>query len=309
MTSESGTGEALTRETASSKVAIIGAGAIGGVLAQAAYQAGHDVVLCVRTPVPSLSVAHDGAVRQVPVRVVSDPATVAGPAGWVVLTTKAHQTAGAIPWLRRLAGPDTTVVAVQNGVDHAERLAPAGLPGAVLPALAYIAARREGPGRVVHVTGRRVVVPDDAAGTAFAKLLAGGPVDVELSADFLTSAWRKLLTNVAANPVTALTGRTLGVLDSPGISSLAEGLLTEAVAAGTAAGARLSAADVTATLDLYRRLGGSAGTSMLEDRLAGRPTEHEDITGAVVRAGDRHGVDVPLNRAVLALLTAVSPAA
>jgi 2-dehydropantoate 2-reductase len=48
---------------------------------------------------------------------------------------------------------------------------------------------------------------------------------------------------------------------------------------------------------------------MLEDRLAGRPTEHEEITGAVVRAGDRHGVDVPLNRAILALLAAASPAA
>jgi 2-dehydropantoate 2-reductase len=289
------------------RIAVIGAGAIGGVLAQAACQAGHDVTLCVRTPIPSLSVIRDGEASQVPVRVAADPGTLAGPVSWVLVTTKGHQTAGAEPWLRRLAGPNTTVVAVQNGVDHAERLAQLRPPGPVLPALAYIAARREAPGQVVHVTGRRVVVPCGEAGAAFAALLANGPVDVELSPDFLTAAWRKLLTNVAANPVTALTGRTMAVLGSPGIPALVEGLLTESVAAGVAAGARLSATDVADTLDFYARFQPDAGTSMLEDRLAGRPTEHEEITGAVVRAGDRHGVQVPLNRALLALLAAASP--
>lgn len=290
------------------RIAVIGAGAIGGVLAQAACQAGHDVTLCVRTPICSLWVTRDGEASQVPVRVTADPGSLAGPASWVLLTTKGYQTAGAEPWLHALAGPDTVVVAVQNGVDHTERLAPLRPPGPVLPALAYIAARRHARGRVVHVSGRRVVVPRGEAGTAFAALLADGPVDVELSPDFLTAAWRKLLTNVAANPVTALTGRTLDVLGSPGIPALVHGLLTEAVAAGAAAGARLSAADVADTLDFYTRFQPGTGTSMLEDRLAGRPTEHEEITGAVVRAADRHGVDVPLNRAVLALLTAASPA-
>lgn len=76
-----------------------------------------------------------------------------------------------------------------------------------------------------------------------------------------------------------------------------------------AAGARLSAADVADRLDFWTHLDAGTGTSVLEDRLAGQPTEHEEITGAVVRAADRHGVDVPLNRAVLALLTAASPAA
>jgi 2-dehydropantoate 2-reductase len=293
----------------SDRVAVIGAGAIGGVLAQAACQAGHDVTLCVRTPIPSLSVTRDGDVRQVPVRIISEPGSLSYPADWVLLTTKGYQTAGAAPWLRKLAGPATVVVAAQNGVDHTERLAPLRPPGPVLPALAYIAARREAPGRVVHVSGSRVVVPHGAAGTAFAALLADGPVDVELSPDFLTAAWRKLLTNLAANPVTALTGRTLGVLGSPGIPSLMRGLLAEAVAAGAATGARLSSADVSATMDFYAQFDAGAGTSMLEDRLAGRPTEHEEITGAVVRAADRHGVDVPLNRAVLALLAAASPLA
>jgi 2-dehydropantoate 2-reductase len=288
------------------RIAVIGAGAIGGLLAYAACRAGHDVTVCVRTPIQSLSVSIDGLDWQLPVAITTDPDSRTGPADWVLLTTKGYQAAGAGPWLRRLAGPDSVVVAAQNGIDHAERLRPLRLPCAIVPALAYIAARRESPGRVVHVAGRRLVVPQDAPGTAFAALLAGSPVDVELSPDFLTAAWRKLLTNVGANPVTALTGRPLGVLGAPGIPSLVRRLLTEAVAAGAASGARLSAADVADTLDFYARFDVGAGTSMLADRLAGRPTEHEEITGAVVRAADRHGVDVPLNRAMLALLAAVS---
>jgi 2-dehydropantoate 2-reductase len=292
-----------------SRVAVVGAGAIGGVLAQAAAQAGHDVTLCVRTPAGSLSVTRDGCTAQVPVRITTDPGQLTGPVRWVLLATKGHQTASAGPWLRRLAGPDTVVVVVQNGVEHAERVGSLHLPVTFLPALTYIAARRDGPGQVVHVAGDRVVVPAGPAGSAFAALLAAAPVTVDLTADFRTAAWRKLLTNVAANPVTALTGRPMEVFSAPGVASLVRGLLTEAVAAGAADGAALSDADVTATLEFYASLEPDQGTSMLADRLAGRPTEHNEITGAVVRAAERHGLDVPLNRALLALLAAASPAA
>ena len=242
-----------------SRVAVVGGGAIGGVLAQAAVLAGHDVTLCVRSPARSLSVTHDGQTEQVMVRITTDPDSVAAPTRWVLLATKGHQTAGAAPWLHRLAGPDTVVVVVQNGVEHAERMAPLHLPGTFLPALTYIAARRDGPGQVVHFGGERMVVPAGPAGAAFAALLAAAPVTVDQVADFRTAAWRKLLTNVAANPVTALTGRPMEVLSAPGVPPLVKGLLTEAVVA------------------------------------------------RAVRAAERHGLDVPLNRALLALLAAASP--
>jgi 2-dehydropantoate 2-reductase len=289
-----------------SRVAVVGAGAIGGVLAEAACQAGNDVTLCVRTPIPSLAVVEGGEERPVPARIIADPGSVTGPVDWVLLTTKAHQTARAAPWLDRLTGPETVVVVVQNGVDHADRIAPRHPVGTVLPALTYISARRDAPGRVTHVAGRRVIVPDSPAGAGLADLLARSPVTVELSADFLTAAWRKLLTNVGASPVTALTRRRLDVLGSPGIPALMRGLLTEAVAAGTASGARLSGDDVTSTLDYYREQRPDTGTSMLEDTLAGRPTEYQALTGAVLRAADEHGLDVPLNRAIYALLAAAS---
>jgi 2-dehydropantoate 2-reductase len=86
------------------------------------------------------------------------------------------------------------------------------------------------------------------------------------------------------------------------VNDLAQKLLAEAVAVGASAGARLTLEDARSILEAQCRYNETAGTSMLYDRLAGRPLEHEYITGAVVRAADRHGVAVPLNRALLALL-------
>jgi 2-dehydropantoate 2-reductase len=131
-------------------------------------------------------------------------------------------------------------------------------------------------------------------------------VEVTPTPDFLTASWRKLLGNVAANPLTALTMRRIGVLREPDVNALAQGLLHEAVAVGRAAGARLKPEDVPSVLEWQRGLDAGAGTSMLYDRLAGRPLEHEYITGAIVRTANRHGVDAPLNRAILALLRALS---
>jgi 2-dehydropantoate 2-reductase len=79
------------------------------------------------------------------------------------------------------------------------------------------------------------VLPAGPVGSCFASLLDGSPVRVSLSDDFLTGAWRKLLTNVAANPITALTVRPVGVLNAPGMPWLVRGLLEEAVRTGTAA--------------------------------------------------------------------------
>ena len=270
-----------------SAIAVIGGGAIGGVLAHAACVAGHEVTVCVRTPFSRLVVGD----QEVPARIVTAPAD-AGPADWVIVATKAYD--GASEWL---PGRDADVVVVRNGVEHARDLG-------TVPALAYIAARRVAPGQVIHTAGDLVVVPSGTTGIRFAALFDGSQVRVSLSDDFLTDAWRKLLTNVAANPVTALTVRPMEVLTAPGMPWLVRGLLAEAVRAGAADGARLSEADVTATLEFYARFGPDDVTSMLEDRRAGRPTEHAAITGAVVRAAERHGLDVPLNRAMLALLDA-----
>ncbi|GAB7037462.1 MULTISPECIES: 2-dehydropantoate 2-reductase [Catenuloplanes] len=329
-----------TRQT---RVAVIGAGAVGLVVAEAAHDAGHDVVLCARTRPERLLVERTDRTRELDVPVLVDPGE-AEPADWVLLATKAQDVAGAAVWFDGLVGPDTTVVVLQNGVDHAERVGPLLPAGTtVLPALVYVAAELLDRGHVLHRRGARLTVqgcPDTASaesltgfasaftagtgsatpaadtrstgpvastgslpGERFAALMAGSGLAVELVADFRTAAWRKLLTNAAANPITALTMQRMVVIQQDeSVRELTRGLLREAVRVGIAEGAALTADDVTRTLQVYDEFAPEDGTSMHYDRAAGRATEHELITGAIVRLGDRHGVDVPLNRAVLALM-------
>ncbi len=295
------------RRVEARRIAVIGSGAIGGVLAAAAHDLGHQVTLCARTPFDRLSLETPDGTAEVPVPVVTEPDAV-GDVDWVLLTTKVPDVAGARPWLERLDAPGTPVVVVQNGIEHRESVADMGLSAPVLPALIYVAAERVRPGHVVRRSPGTMLVEPGEVGTRFAALLAGSPVEVSVAEDFAAAAWRKLLSNVGANPITALTLRRLDVFDVPEVRDLGAALLDEALAVARAEGAALTRADVDAvvsgfTSDFPRE----NGSSMLYDRLAGLPTEHEHITGAVVRAARRHGIPVPRNETVLALMRGLRP--
>jgi 2-dehydropantoate 2-reductase len=286
------------------RVAVVGAGAVGGFFAAELQAAGHEVVLAVRTPFDRLIVESEGVARDIPVSIVTDPQRE-GPVSWLLLAVKAHDTAAAAPWLARMADAATTVVILQNGVGHEERVAPLAPGATLLPALVYVAVERKSAGHIVHHKGNELVVPAGAAGSGLAELFRGSRIKVTEEPGFAAAIWRKLLGNVVANPITALTLQRIGIIADPDIRALARGLLSEAVAAARAEGADLTAEDVQRTIGELSGYSKAGGSSMLYDRLAGRPLEHEFITGAVVRAADRHGIDVPLNRAILALLRAL----
>jgi 2-dehydropantoate 2-reductase len=293
-----------------STVAVIGLGGIGGAIAASLRGADrHDVVACARKPMTSLVLERPEGTIDVGLRTLTDPAA-ASPVDWVLLCTKAHQTPAAGPWLAQLCGPGTRVAVLQNGVGHAQRVAPLTPGATVVPTIVYYNGERLTDGRVRlrHVAAHDLAAPDDVNGRAFAVLLAGAPLSVLLSADFQTLAWRKLLINAIANPITALTLQRQAVLRRDDIQALCRAILDEAVAVARADGARLAgdeAARAMATLLTYPA---EAGTSMYFDRLAGRPLEAEALTGAIVAAGARHDISTPLNRALLALLRAISDA-
>ncbi|UQA95339.1 2-dehydropantoate 2-reductase [Streptomyces halobius] len=290
---------------AAGRIAVIGAGAIGGYAAALAHWAGLDVTLCVRSPLDGLTIESGDTVRTAAVRVATDPAQV-GPVDWVLLTTKAQDTPSAEGWLRRLCGPGTAVAVLQNGVGLEERVAPYAPEGTpILPTIVYISAERLAPGRILHHVASELHVPEGPLADRFAALLAGSELRVRPVADFVTAAWRKLFTNLAANPVTALLQQRIGVFADPEVAGLARDLLHEAAAVARAEGADIGERDVEGTLELYALAPPDGGSSMLYDRLAGRPLEHEYITGAVVRAGERHGIGTPLNRMLLILLRAI----
>jgi 2-dehydropantoate 2-reductase len=284
-----------------SEVAVIGAGGVGGLLAAEAVDAGRSVALCVRSPLDRLIIETANGKREIDVRITNSP-DLERPVPWVLLATKAQDTASAARWLARLADATTTVVVAQNGVEHAARVAPLVSGAAILPALVYAAVERVAPGHIVHHVGHRVVVPTGGLADRFAQLFSGSALQIEQEPDFVSAMWRKLLSNVGANPITTLTLQRMRIMRDPDIRALARGLLAEAVTVACAEGARLSPADVDATLELWASYREEGGTSMLYDRLAGLPLEHEYINGAIVRAAEAHGLDVPLNRAILALL-------
>lgn len=284
---------------------MIGAGAIGGLLAAAASEAGHEVQLRVRTPIDQLVIVRDKVETIVPATISADPA---GPVADVVfVVVKATDTASAAPHLAALCGPSTLTVVVQNGLEQHLRVVPFLAPdaGPVSPGLAYAAAERVGPGRIHHISGDLLIVPA-MYGTDVGEAV-GPAVRVRGTDDYRTESWRKLLANLLGNPISALTLRHLDVMRAPGIPDLARGLLFEAGAVARAEGADLTDAEVMKVLSGVERFGAETGSSMLHDRLAGRPLEHHYLTGEVVRRGATHGIDVPLNSAVLALLDAIDP--
>jgi 2-dehydropantoate 2-reductase len=293
-----------------SNVAVIGLGSIGGVAAGClAALARHDVIACVRKPIDKLTLDQPSGTVELPLRALTDPAQ-AEPADWVLLCTKTYQTEVAAPWLARLCTPSTRVAVLQNGVDHVARVAPLANGATVIPVIVYYNGERLAPDRVRLRQGASsdFVVANDAAGHAFAQLFAGTPLRVELGDDFITIAWRKLLINAIASPITALTLQRQAVLRRAEVKELALALLDEAIAVGRAEGATLADDEAARTLATLFTFAGELGTSMYFDRLAGRKLEVEALTGAIVAAGARHGIATPLNKALLALLRAINDA-
>jgi 2-dehydropantoate 2-reductase len=292
-------------------VAVIGLGSIGGIVAGfLAELRRYEIVACVRRPLERLVVERaDGAI-DVPMRALTDPAE-AKPVDWVLVCTKTQDTAASGPWLKRLCGPHTRVAALQNGMGHAERLAPFVGPARVVPTIVYYNGERLAPDRVRYrrAGDHDFAVSDDPDGRAFAALLDGSAMRILNSPDFKTLAWRKLLLNAMANPITALTLQRQAVFRRDDIKALCLAILEEAAAVGRADGAQLAADEPERLLTQLLTYPPDAGTSMYFDRMAGRPLEIDALNGAVVAAGERHGVSTPLNRMLLTLGRVVSDAA
>jgi 2-dehydropantoate 2-reductase len=287
-------------------IAVVGVGGIGGVVAGLLRTADrHDVVACVRTPVERLVVECPDRTVEASIRSSTHPAD-AMPVDWVLLCTKVHDIPSTAPWLERLCGSGTRVAVLQNGIGHATRLAPLVGGASIVPTIVYFNGERLGEGRVrfSHAQPHDLAVADDEDGTAFVNLLAGTPLRTQSSDDLDALAWRKLLLNAVANPLTALTMQRLSVFRRDDVKALSLALLEEGVAVARAEGVRLAADEAPRILDKLLAYSAEASTSMYFDRVSGRPLEVEALTGAIVACGERHGVATPLNTAMLTLLRA-----
>jgi 2-dehydropantoate 2-reductase len=288
------------------RVGVVGVGAIGATLAASVQRTGRaTLVLCGRTAVPRVLVeSADGGSVRLDAPVLTDP-DGAGRVDWVLLAVKAHQTESAADWLRELVDEDTVVVVLQNGVEHRERVAPLAPRGAVVPAVVWYAAQRTGPGRVRTSGSPRLSLPDCAESRRFADLMDGSGADIELVEDFLTEAWRKLCVN-AVGGLMALAGRPADMFRGRDVQALTLALLEECAEVGRAEGAKLPRALAAEIADDWSREAPDSGSSILADRLAGRPLEWDARNGVIRRLGARHGIPTPISDVIVPILAATN---
>ncbi len=287
------------------RIAIIGPGAIGSVVAAWLNQTGrHELVLCARRPRGELLVETPAGLLASRPAVLTDPAQ-ATPVEWVLACTKTYDAAGAAAWFGSLVTPSTYVAVLQNGVEHCVRFA-AHLPAdRLVPVMVDIPSERSADGRVRQRGPGRMAVPDGAASRALVALFTGTALDVAVTADFTTTIWRKLCVN-AAGVLNALLLQPAGVFRQEAVAEAARAIVRECVAVGRAEGAALEDALPDTVVQGYRAAPPDSVNSIQADRSAGRPTEVDARNGVIVRLGRKHGILTPCNQMAVTLLEAMT---
>jgi 2-dehydropantoate 2-reductase len=312
------------------KIAVFGAGAIGGYIAARLALAGHDVSIVARgahlaaVRARGLVLDDDGESRAVSVR-AGDHTVAFGPQELVVVAVKAHAMTEAAPAIASLLGPETLLLPAQNGIPWwfchraggpldglriaavdpegaiGTRLDPARVVGCVV----YLAAAVPEPGIVKRFGGNMFVLgePDGSDSPRLrrvAELFRAAGIKVETTQRIRDAVWMKLWGNIAFNPASVLTGATLArMAGDPGVRAVLRSAMIETQQVAERFGARFEK-DVEARIEEARHLG-EFKSSMLQDFEAGRPMEIDAIVGAVIELGRRVGVATPLLEALGAL--------
>jgi 2-dehydropantoate 2-reductase len=319
-----------------SKFAIVGAGAIGGLLGTRLSLAGEEVTFIARNQNLRAINAdgfrltlEDGTQVHAPaVRAVQDMAE-AGPQDVVLLTLKAHQVRDVLPGLRALFGPQTVLVSFINGVPwwYFDKLAgpyegrtlssvdPEGFiarhiePERVIGGIVYPAAELVSPGVVRLIEGNRFTLGElDGQRSERIEALAGALMragfKAPVSKDIRSEMWVKLWGNLSFNPISALTHATLeGICRHPLSRELVARMMAEAQAVGEKLG-------IAFKISIDKRIQGAQDvgahkTSMLQDVEHGRALELNALVGAVVelaRITDTPTPSIDAVHAVAALL-------
>jgi 2-dehydropantoate 2-reductase len=313
------------------KIAVFGAGAIGGLLAVKLHQAGFDVCVIARGP-------HLAAIRQKGLTLKSEGETItarlpctdkaeeAGTQDYVIVTLKANGLIPAAPQIAKLMGPQSALVTGINGVPYwyfyglespwrdraIESVDPGGKLWDILPprqaigCVVYPAAEVTEPGVIEHTYGNRFSLgePDGSKSPrieALSQMLAKAGFRAPIRSNIRDEIWVKLWGNLAFNPLSALTASTLERLAfRPELRAVVRAMMQEATAVGEALGVKF-AVSMDKRIDGAGEVGAHK-TSMLQDLERGRPMEIDALLGAVVELGALTEKKTPLCEAVLAMV-------
>lgn len=299
-------------------IGIIGSGALASLFA--ARLEGHAELVVIGSWEPQLAALRqdlmlihlDGRETHHRVEVTADP-EAAGPLDVALVLVKSYQTPHAVARVQAALFEGGVAVTLQNGTGNLEQLQAALGQRATL-GITSLGATLERPGVVRHAgDGPIHLVPpagaaDSPAHKAFFELvgaLRAAGFDVRLTEDVAGLVWGKLAINAGINPLTALLGVPNGFLiEHRACRRLMEEAAREVGAVAAAQGIDLPYDDPAfATFEVAQRTAANR-SSMLQDRSQGRPTEIDAICGAVVTAGERHGVPTPVNRLFLRWMAA-----
>lgn len=297
------------------RIAVMGAGGVGGYFGGVLARADHEVVLIARgkhletIQDQGLTVrSHHHGQFQIDVQATSNPREV-GAVDLVLFAVKTYQNSEAIPLIRPLVGPKTTVLTLQNGVESHCYLSEVFSDEQVFTGAAYIESGVAAPG-VIRQNGEvvRIVFGHPTRGgkehsAAILEVFKQAGIEIEMASNVMKALWSKFVFIVAlAGPTTAARCEMHQLLELCEGRELIVAVLREAESVGCAMGISLDdgLCDRTmAYIDGYAR---DLHASMYTDLERGNPLELEALNGAVVRLGVRAGVPTPVNQCIYALL-------
>lgn len=298
------------------RIAVVGAGAVGCYFGGMLARASAPVTLIGRAPRIE-AINRDGLFidsihfkESVSVSASTELAAVRD-ADLVLLSVKTVDTESVAKLLAPYLAPDTLVVSLQNGVDNVERIDfAAGIRA--IPAVVYIAVEMVGPGRVKHSGRGDLIIGDpspnhDVSESDLARIATTfmrADVPCRVSQNITAELWEKLIMNCSYNALSALSRSKYGrIARDPGTIAVMKRVVNEAVAVGSAAGVTLSADKMfAAVLKLGSEAMPEAISSTAQDIARGKPTEIDSLNGFLVRRGAELGVPTPVNQTLYSLV-------
>ncbi len=289
------------------RIAVYGAGGVGGYLGGRLAQAGEEVVVIARGEHLSTIQTHGLKVESVAGDFVVQPALATetsdevGVVDAVILGVKAWQVTEAAENMRPLVGPETFVVPVQNGVEAPSQLSAVLGAQHVVGGLCGIISFIAGPGHIKHLYAGRVTIGElDGQPSErtewLRRALEGAGVATEIASNVSAALWMKLLFMAPWSGVGAVTRAPAGVWRSvPETRRMVEQVMQEVSAVARSSHIELPEDATRTAMGVLDRLPPNATASMQRDLMEGRPSELEYQNGAVVRLGREAEVDTPVN--------------
>ncbi|MBL6945194.1 MAG: ketopantoate reductase family protein [Rhodospirillales bacterium] len=301
------------------KICILGAGSLGSTFGVMLAEAGNDVSLVNRNQAHvdainsnGLVVRHDGKDRAVSIPAVTTTETLL-PVDLVIVLVKSAQTSAAIASARNVIGPHTTVMSIQNGLGHEDKLSEVAGRASVVAGKTYVGGLLLGPGHVLaEARGRETIIGElDGSRSerimAIAETFTNAGLQTNVSKNIMGAMWDKLLVNVATGALSGITGLAYGNLYAvPEIEACALAAVREAMTVARAAGVTLTMTDPREPwVKAAQGLPDEFKASMLQSLEKGATTEVDFINGAVVRAGRKVGVPTPVNDTLVACIKGI----